>query len=421
MRLQTTLLPLLTAALLSACVARPAPPAALPPASDAAGIVRRCDALRPPEDAGCYETALLDLLRTEGVGSAMQRLEQIAELSPEVRRDGHVFAHAIGLAAFSTAEEVGRTFGECSPAFQSGCYHGVIQSYFADHVERHGAEHLDAATVNALCANYRDDPSDRWQLFQCAHGIGHGLTMVFDHHLPRALQGCDLILSPWEREGCYGGAFMENIVQATHPHHEIGRPQVASGASPDEAGGHAHHGDHSAAAAEPFKALDPADPLYPCSVLDERYLHSCYQMQTSAILFFNQGRMEPALRACDTAPERFRPACYQSLGRDISSYTLQDHAEAVRLCSQGDARFRPFCHAGYAKNLVDLTARAADGFAYCRAVADPEGKRACYQAVGEEIWVLAGDEPAREAMCGQAEPAFRQACRRGAALTEAAG
>ena len=43
--------------------------------------------------------------------------------------------------------------------------------------------------------------------------------MFHGHDLPRALASSDLLSRPGERDNCYGGAFMENIVNATEPHH----------------------------------------------------------------------------------------------------------------------------------------------------------------------------------------------------------
>jgi hypothetical protein len=248
--------------------------------------------------------------------------------------------------------------------------------------------------------------------------MGHGLTMFHGYHLPRALGGCDLLRDSWEREACYGGAFMENVVQATTPHHMVGRPGAgeAAGSGAEQAHGHAH--DHGAAAAEPYRALDPADPLYPCNTLDVRYQASCYHMQTSAILYFNGGDFAAAASACDRAPEPYRHVCYQSLGRDASAYTLQNHQEAVRLCAGGDPLYRRWCHAGYVKNLVDLTARSADGMAYCRVLADPSLKEACYTAVGEQTWVLADDPERRRGWCAEAEADFRGACLLGAGIRD---
>jgi hypothetical protein len=337
-------------------------------------------------------------------------LERLGEADEEVRREGHLYAHSIGLAAFRGAEQVGVTFAECTPIFQSGCYHGVIQSYFADLVGSGGKDAVNEETVNRLCASYRGSAAQLWLLFQCAHGMGHGLAMVHEHHLPRMLAGCDLLRDPWEREGCYGGAFMENVVQATAPHHGVGRPEV-EGAEHDHAGmDHAAMGHEMPAAEAPYKALDKEDPLYPCNTLETRYLRSCYHMQTSAILFFNNGDFAATARACDGVPEDFRTACYQSMGRDISAYTLQDHERAARLCTNGDVAYQPWCHVGYAKNLVDLDADASTGLAYCRVVTGEAAKTACYRAIGEEVYVLTDDPQKRRTWCDAAEEAYRSVC-----------
>jgi hypothetical protein len=357
------------------------------------------------------ESYLLGVLATHGVSAAMASLDSLAANDEEIRRDGHNYSHAIGLSAFTGEEEVGPVFSRCTPAFQSGCYHGVIQSFFTHHIQEHGG-HIDVATINALCEDQR---AERWLLFQCAHGMGHGTYMIANNQLPGALEACDLVADDWERESCYGGVFMENIVAATVPHHSVGRPDLE---------GAMDHSDHampattlaSAASAAPFPALKKDEPLYPCSVLEDRYLTSCYQMQTSAILWFNGSDVPAAARACAQAPVNFRVTCFQSLGRDVSSITLQDNARAIRLCAAAPEEYQPWCHLGYAKNLVDVTADPADGFAYCRMLPAGESKRVCNVAIGEQIWVLEEDLGRREQMCLAAEPEFRDACRVGAGI-----
>ena len=39
--------------------------------------------------------------------------------------------------------------------------------------------------------------------------------MIYAHNLPKALAGCDLLSDDWDKRSCYGGAFMENIVNVT--------------------------------------------------------------------------------------------------------------------------------------------------------------------------------------------------------------
>lgn len=415
------------------------PPVPVPedaPGRAAAMILNDCRDRDPAVAMACHERAVLAVLENEGVASAMAVAERMGDLDREVERQGHVYAHAIGLAAYTTPEEVGTVFASCTPSFQSGCYHGVIQSYFAD-VASGNAQGVDAEAINLLCADQRGAAGDRWLLFQCAHGIGHGVTMIADHHLPSALEACDLIRDGWEREACYGGAFMENIVQATTPHHTTGRPQLAGdpghgshdaqpAEEPEDTGGtHAHggHGDpaeadhqgHPGEARPDFPGLVPDDPLYPCNVLPDRYLVSCYQMQTSAILFYNGGDFAAAGEACEAAPERYQPACFRSIGRDVSATTVQRHPEALELCgTMGDRRFD--CHYGYVKNVVDVTARIEDGFAFCAIVPEDEGKRRCYEAVGEQVSVIADEEQERASMCAVVGTNYADDCRRGAGV-----
>lgn len=427
----------------SACVGAPAGAPVPDDASEAeiraAAMQDQCRRARNQMD--CYSESLLTTLEGEGVGQAMETLEELAARDESVERDGHMYAHAIGLSAAPSPAEVGETFRACRPSFQSGCYHGVIQSYFADLTAAGGD--IGAESVNDLCGDYRGE-ADRWLLFQCVHGIGHGLTMLEGYHLPSALEGCDLLADEWDREGCYGGVFMESIVNATTPHHAIGRPDAEAGAAMHGHGaahgadagaaqpamhhggevagaGHDEHAGHGAAPAaamprEPFPALDRTDALYPCSVLEDRYLVACYQMQTSAILFHNGGNLRAAAAACDEAPEQYRGYCYLSLGRDVSAITLQDHEKARSACTVGDEEYNVWCHIGYVKNLVDLTADPLNALSYCRGVGGEEIKQACYHAVGEEIWVLTNQREQGEEWCEMAESGHRESCRRGAGL-----
>jgi hypothetical protein len=139
-------------------------------------------------------------------------------------------------------------------------------------------------------------------------------------------------------------------------------------------------------------------------------------MQTSAILFHNQGDFAATFGICDQLDRPERYACYQGLGRDINAYTHQDHGEAARLCALGDPEHRSWCHAGVAKNLVDLSADARAGLSYCATLSAPPERSSCFHAVGEQIGVLTAERQDREELCGLAEGEDRASCRRGALL-----
>lgn len=371
----------------------------------ARALVERCGSLAGQEKTECYQTALSERLEQAGVRPAMHTVEYLVRLDDDVARDAHVYAHHVGIEAFRMTPDVAEVFTGCTESFSSGCYHGVIQAYF----QRQGS--ADSTSIAALCEPYKGGDQSRWILFQCVHGMGHGLTMYYDHHLPKALAGCDLLTDNWDRQSCYGGAFMENVVAATMPHH----PATVIASADD---GHEAHDEagEDVIAERAWKPVEPTDPLYPCSVMEDRYLHQCYLMQTSVILHVNGNDLLAASRSCDVAPPRMRPTCHQSLGRDISART-KDPEEAAGHCRAGSEPNRGHCYVGVVKAFVDWTASAESGLAFCRVIDEPGHKAMCYRALGEEIAVLEADPVTLASLCARAEEDYVKSCRSGARLS----
>jgi len=390
---------------------RDSPPDAAPETRIAIADCRR----RSGEDKqDCYETRLLDELARSGTRLTLAMLEDIATADQDVVRDAHVYTHAIGIESYDPARPVSEVFAECTELFQSGCYHGVIQAHFVARGD------VNDSTVRELCEDFKQPGGDQFLLFQCLHGMGHGLTMLYGYHLPRALEGCDLLMSSWDRESCYGGAFMENIVSATNPHHVASELVSEQGASRGDHRGepaateHEHGSAAMGAVSEPFEQLRDDDPQYPCSILDARYLTACYMMQTSVMLWQTGNDIGAAARLCMDAPEGWRKTCYQSLGRDISAHTLQDPDDSLRECRKSPEQYREWCYVGLVKNFVDLTATTGAGFAFCSMV-EEAAKPRCHEAMGEQIGVLHGGADERRAACADSEsPLLERSCLYGA-------
>ena len=366
-------------------------------AGAAAMINRRCRLLLGRERKECFEGALLELTRQGHVRFAMGVLDRLGQMDSGIRKFGHDYSHVIGINAWAPGKDIGTTYLQCTELFQSGCYHGVIQAVFA-------YSGTDSASVAALCSDTPEINQSAWLRFQCVHGIGHGLLQTYTMNLPRALHGCDMLNNSWDSESCYGGAFMESVINATAPHHPA--TQLAA---------QSHH--HMMGGTTSFKALDPKDPLYPCTIMADRYLHACYQMQTSVMLNLNHGDMGDAAKSCERAPGTVRPVCFQSLGRDITSYTNRDPQKTADMCNKAAEPYRPSCYFGAAKALVDWTATTDAAFKFCGIVGHEPGGPTCYQALGEEIATLLAGLPEREEQCLRAqEPQAIVACRLGAGV-----
>ncbi|MBW3656436.1 MAG: hypothetical protein KY444_10025 [Gemmatimonadetes bacterium] len=400
---------------------------------------------RRPEGsrAACVERALTGLIDPAGIAKSMEVLDTLVATDEEVRRNAHALAHGLGISAYRSPETAAATFAGCTPSQMSGCYHGVIQGYFLAQVAQ--GKQTGTPEIDALCEPHR---SSMFLFFQCAHGMGHGVMALHGHHVPMALETCDLATDDFIRGSCYGGVFMENIVNVTHPHHtaegHAGTQGHAQHAAADPHAGHraqsAHgHAGHQAGAADAhaghgatrqagmnhgeWKALDRNDFQYPCNAVAEKYKDSCYTMQTSAVLYFTQGNLGAVARACAAAPREYRDTCFGSLGRDITAVAAQNHQRSLEFCglARGLAEGwgEMWCVAGVAVNFVNLAADPGEGIRFCRLVQDERGKTECYRSVGQSIASLENTTSGRAAQCERAEPAFVVTCRRGAGIQPA--
>jgi hypothetical protein len=399
---------------LVACAPSPGP--ALPQAGGAATsadagrlagqILRGCRSAPDPRD--CRDAALAGVLETGGVETALSTLRHLAARDRRAAREAHHLAHGIGIRALRDPAEVSATFARCTPEFESGCYHGVLQSYFM--LLRMGASgRLTAEAVAAPCTGAELEASHFLRL-QCLHGLGHGVAIFHDHDLPNALASCDLLPLPWEREACHAGAFMENVVAVIDPHSSHLDHHGGHGGQAD----HADHGRHDDRPAGRFPALDPDDLHFPCNAVEARYRTACYQLQTSAVLALHPGNLGLAAAMCAEAPAEAEDTCFQSLGRDVTAAAGQDPRRAAALCERhGSAGVRA-CHEGAARQFVNLAGRGEDGLRYCAVLPAGYSKRRCYFAVGWEIGVIEATATGRGAACTGAEPEHVADCLDGA-------
>jgi hypothetical protein len=375
------------------------------------------------------ERALTGLLDQAGVARSMEVLDTLALRDDGVRDDSHALAHGLGIYAYRGPETMAATFASCPISQMSGCYHGVIQGYFLD-LGRQGRQ-LGTAEMDALCAPH---VSQHFVRFHCAHGMGHGLMALHENHLPMALASCDQVSSEFMRESCYGGAFMENVMQAQHPHHTAaGHAETREGAASPGSGdahashggggagdAHAGHGTSSAMAHGAWRALDLADPLYPCNAVEAKYQASCYGFQPSPIMFYNGGDVAATARECERAPAMFHATCFGSLGREITAWADQDHLRTLEMCGRvgdlGGGEGRQWCEGGAVATLMNQAGDPQDGIRFCRAVEGVAGKERCYTRAGSFVATVIADRPSRERHCAASEPSFVAACRHAAEI-----
>jgi hypothetical protein len=369
--------------------------------------LRRCRLATTQATQACYEEVFLAVTQQNRIRLAMDALSVLGRLDTRTVANGHDLTHVVGINAWTPGEDVGAVYESCTGLYQSGCYHGVVQAYL-------DANGTDSATVSRVCNLIKAAETNLWLRFQCVHGIGHGLVNNLAMHLPKALAGCDWLVNGWDASSCYGGAFMEFIVAGRgQAHHPAKRAAADSAQSTEAHGEHQHH-----EGADTFAVRNKSDPLYPCSVIGEKYQPACYGMQAGIIYETVGPDFGKIAEACDGAPVMMRPHCYQGIGTYLSGVVVRNSEKAITRCNEGHPTYRRWCFVGVVKNFIDVTAQPDDGFAFCRLIhGQPVEAVSCYVAVGEQIAVLYQGTPERSRECAKAGAEYVGACRYGAVLS----
>ncbi len=259
-------------------------------------------------------------MRDFGARAALEQLQVDADRDEIVRATCHALTHVIAHAAARRAGEP-RPVGDLGELCGSGYDTGRMEVFVASAASERTLDQPDT-----LCAYVRLRAPRSNAHYTCVHALGHGLMQKAAGDLTTALSGCDRLTGSWEREGCYTGAFMENVTRS----------------------------------AKRWKTQHRL--RYPCTVMPHRYLAACYDQQAAYLLFATGDDIDRAFRICATADDpRARRTCYEGLGIDTAARSIADHiteagaaAGADIACDAGSTRdARSNCIVGAARQLVD--------------------------------------------------------------------
>ncbi len=295
--------------------------------------------------------------------------------------DCHQQAHEIGRASYALYSE--KSFGKGDSSCHSGYYHGAMEALL---VEK-GTQNV-SSTLGKICLTFPTGAG----IFECMHGIGHGVLAYENYDLPEALALCDELGSDDATHSCYSGVFMENIITG------LGLGAVRS---------------HST------KWLSK-DPYFPCSLfsgndtVNSSIETQCYFMQTSWMLWLSGYNFGSVAEQCRNAPKDMVDVCFQSFGRDIAGFTLRDSKRIVEGCSivPMEGRNHERCIVGALYVIVDFFGPALRSQAseLCALVAEP-AKKECYAALNARLkHVFGSDNKTKQVVCGTFEKEYQYLC-----------
>jgi plastocyanin len=311
------------------------------------------------------ENALYSYVKKFGSEKTVKHLHELGA----TMGDCHQPAHKAGHFAYEIFNE--KAFQTCSAECHSGCYHGATEAYFKEH----GTAHLED-NLKVICSSELNP----FFSHQCIHGIGHGLMAWSNYEIHEALKHCDSLST--QTGSCHSGVFMENIV-----------------------GGLAQEAGHLT------KYLND-DPLFPCTIVEEKYRSACYFYQSSRMIQIFKGDFSKVADICARLPDVYRTPCFLSLGRDVGGANRNDGANAIKICGEvAKTNDRSLCLSGAVQDFFWDTSGQQEALEFCRLVSAPDTKAGCYETIfGRAIDVLP-DNQSKTVFCNLVETEFSDSCR----------
>jgi len=306
------------------------------------------------KDYPCIQQRYQDLVRNLGVEAAFAELKGEMATNNFINSNCHQISHVIGRVAADLYGDIPNTYSHGNSFCGSGYYHGALETIVA----KIGPDRI-LEEADSLCADLGGHPKHSLFHYNCAHGLGHGFMGNQENDIFDSLDTCDALSDPWERERCYGGVFMENVITKDDREH-------------------------------PSKYLKAASPLYPCDTIESRYKNECYQRQTSYALRTQGNDFVRVFDLCRRLEDGFSSPCYQGLGwaASVQSLNQTDNNATVNqstgdLCMLGgeyEARFN--CIVGAVEYFVRHYYSDAQPKVFCETLT-AELRAACLQEVEE--------------------------------------
>ena len=323
----------------------------------------------------CYRAMAENMLGQYTLPEIFAAVER-GERSPDILAGCHSLMHFTGQVAFLRSRNVSRSLSEGNPVCFAGYYHGVLEEYLTE--KSADAEDPEVrAEVPNLCEPVKTQARKKYN--ECLHGLGHALMFLTEDGLPDSLALCDLLPTADEQGWCYSGVFMENSTSATNRDH-------------------------------PSPYLRPDEPLYPCTILNERYLPMCYTLQSFYFAEIEKYDWGKTAAWCMKVPERHRWGCFHAIGQTQVGFTQDETVMAENCALMPTDDGRTMCVRGAAGALFERYNNGLDRMLALCAVAGPRDAGACYRTFTDTLRMAGVSEADRQALCARIPDDLRPRC-----------
>jgi hypothetical protein len=315
----------------------------------------------------CPVLVLGNITKTESRQVVLGTFSDLVSLYDESNYPCHETAHHLGMWLYGYTSNLEESLSYADHLCDGGVFHGVFQNYFA-------AEHLHNLDPNQISITHLCSESlkginliDGWN---CIHGIGHGLTELYDYNTTAAVDRCNQFEPEWVQITCSKGVFMEN-----EDHYVKTRT-----------------GD-----------FDKNNIYYPCDRTIQKYAPECYHYHAQYLLSKNNFNVTASFDQCDEiSPVQLAKYCYHGIGRGLSAISYRNVEQGIADCYLGkQSSYYTNCLEGMVRSILKLRSDMDAGFQFCSA-SKADFKVKCYEIVGQWIKMLSPNEQQWQIQCSKA-------------------
>ena len=324
-------------------------------------------------DVDCTIDALKNVAENEDKKTLLTIFTDIVSHYEQSLPYCHQEVHRLGKVLYTFIDDLPLALSYADQTCSGAVYHAVVETFFEmQYLDDVDPEDID---ITVICPTNPENSYalERWQ---CLHGVGHGLSKIYDHDVFLAVKRCEEFESGLEQVSCFKGTFMENIIQYK---------KIGDGTFSND------------------------DIMFPCNTVDAKYAPACYHYHTNYLFKQKGGSISQTFNECDkVVPEEFVKYCYYGMGRHLSIQVFDNMEISIRVCKMGSSEYHSYCFAGMVMALVNI--RGIDqGFEFCKIIPE-ENKEGCYDGLGKWLHMLYFSEAERTDGCSKAEEAYYEVC-----------
>ena len=225
---------------------------------------------------------LQSLVKNADPSAAFTQLALLAAHDPKIAIDCHELTHEIGDAAYDKYGSFKAAFIYNDYMCGSGYIHSLVVNTFLNTTD-------PSTIINSIC-----DGQDGY----CFHGIGHGLMFFTHNDVPKAIEYCDELRTPEQKNRCSEGVFMQNFQPGQD---------------------------------DPTPYVYPNDPLKVCRD-QSTYKTACY-LYAGEYLAAHWDKISPLFDMCTASEAKYVTRCDSGIGAYLMALHIRDAKQAEAVCN----------------------------------------------------------------------------------------